>query len=154
MRNCNDYIDEEFSGSLVWHVQVLAVIFDILVSHQRMAKWHEERIGQHVQDAGRLAEQREQLAQRLASHQQASTSSSPSNAGEAQSPKAAAALAPTICTSQLYNKRWLPTRDRADQVQGTRALSQMVTWHFMPWKMDMSWRAPGAMMCLWRLLLR
>ena len=57
-------------------MQVLAVIFDILVSHRRMAKWHEERIAQHVQDAARLAEQREQMAQRLASHQQASTSSS------------------------------------------------------------------------------
>ncbi len=59
-------------------LQVLAVIFDILVSHRRMAKWHEEKIRQHVQDAAHLAEQREQLTQRLASHQQATSSSSSS----------------------------------------------------------------------------
>lgn len=57
-----------------WRMQVLAVIFDILVSHRSMARWHQERIAQHVQDAAELADRREQVAQRLASHEQASSS--------------------------------------------------------------------------------
>ena len=61
------------------------MIFDILVSHRSMAKWHQERIAQHVEDAAGLAERQEQLAQRLASHEQASSSTGKAAAGPSQS---------------------------------------------------------------------
>jgi hypothetical protein len=56
------------------------VIFDVLVSHFRMSRWHEERIAQHLAQAAALQEARGELEQRRAAGGGPSTPASPSRA--------------------------------------------------------------------------
>lgn len=53
---------------------MLMVIFDILVSHRRMSKWHERRIQSHLREQQAMHTAKLELQQRLSSNAQASTS--------------------------------------------------------------------------------
>ena len=55
---------------------MLMVMFDILVSHRRMSKWHERRIQAHLREQQAMHTAKLDLQHRLASHAAASTSSS------------------------------------------------------------------------------
>ena len=55
-------------------LQVLMVVFDILLSHHRMTKWHEQRVQHHLQDMAVLQAAVAQQEERLHSHAAASTS--------------------------------------------------------------------------------
>lgn len=43
-------------------MQVLMVIFDILASHYRMLRWHEQRLDEHFAEISRLQEQQSRLS--------------------------------------------------------------------------------------------
>ena len=62
-------------------LQVLMVVFDILLSHHRMTKWHEQRVQQHLQDMAVLQAAVAQQEERLHSHAAASTSQVRSSVG-------------------------------------------------------------------------
>ena len=55
---------------------MLMVIFDILVSHRRMSKWHERRIQAHLREQQAMHTAKLELQQRLSSNAHASTSHS------------------------------------------------------------------------------
>ena len=55
-------------------MQMLMVIFDILVSHRRMSKWHEKRIQSSLKEQQAMHEAKLELQQRIDSNAQASTS--------------------------------------------------------------------------------
>lgn len=63
-------------------LQMLMVLFDILVSHRRMSRWHEKRIQAHLRDQQATQHAKQELQQRLESNAQASTS----QASETQTP--------------------------------------------------------------------
>ena len=60
------------------------VVFDILLSHHRMTKWHEQRVQQHLQDIAVLHAAVAQQEERLHSHAAASTSQVISSLGRIQ----------------------------------------------------------------------
>ena len=55
-------------------MQMLMVIFDILVSHRHMGKWHEKRIQSHLREQQAIHSAKLELQQRIDSNAQASTS--------------------------------------------------------------------------------
>ena len=55
---------------------MLMVLFDILVSHRRMSRWHEKRIQQHLKDQQATQQAKLDLQRRLNSNAEASTSQS------------------------------------------------------------------------------
>ena len=55
-------------------LQMMMVLFDILVSHRRMSRWHEKRIQAHLKDQQATQQAKQELQQRLQSNGQASTS--------------------------------------------------------------------------------
>lgn len=57
-------------------LQMLMVIFDILVSHRQMSKWHERRIQAHLREQQAMHTAKLELQQRLSSNAHASTSHS------------------------------------------------------------------------------
>lgn len=79
-------------------LQMLMVLFDILVSHRRMSKWHEKRIQAHLKDQQATQQAKQELLLRLESNGQASTS----QAAPAESPSIQTA------TAQLSSGRQAP----------------------------------------------
>ena len=57
-------------------MQMLMVLFDILVSHRRMGKWHEKRIQSHLREQQAIHSAKLEWQQRIDSNAQASTSQS------------------------------------------------------------------------------
>lgn len=60
-------------GLRLW-LQMLMVLFDILVSHRRMSRWHEKRIQSHLRDQQATQQAKQELQRRLDSNSQTSTS--------------------------------------------------------------------------------
>lgn len=55
-------------------LQMLMVLFDILVSHRRMSRWHEKRIQVHLKEQQVTQQAKSDLQRRLNSNAEASTS--------------------------------------------------------------------------------
>ena len=55
-------------------LQMLMVLFDILVSHRQMSRWHEKRIQAHLKDQQATQHAKQELLRRLKSNGEASTS--------------------------------------------------------------------------------
>ena len=62
--------------TVVLLLQMLMVLFDILVSHRRMSKWHEKQIQSHLLDQQAIYTAKLELQQRIDSNAQASSSRS------------------------------------------------------------------------------
>ena len=82
---------------------MLMVIFDILVSHRRMSKWHERRIQAHLREQQAMHAAKLELQQRLSSNAHASTSHSHAAAdGSATSQGHAHVSKPDTCVALMH----------------------------------------------------